>query len=187
MTFSPPVPRADGCLLTCWQVYDKVFAIFNQVSSFTPISGPEWGKKIVENKKKEYSREVLSSLYEIVLFDNNNMRTVCSVWLSPYLPAPALTSGWSYIIANQLTLQIYTVRWGYQLIRFEFKNVKLNKKNFKYGSRVVSLRSPLAFLLFVRLLQALQECSQQCLIYGNRLFLRGDPTHSKLSLSEMQL
>ena len=55
-------------------------------------------------------------------------------------------------------------------IRFEFKNVKLNKKNFKYGSRVVSLRSPLAFLLFVRLLQALQECSQQCLIYGNRLF-----------------
>ena len=50
MTSSLLVSWADGCLLACWQVYDKVFAIFNQVSGFTPISGPAEGNYIAEKK-----------------------------------------------------------------------------------------------------------------------------------------
>ena len=46
-------PWADGCLLACWQVYDKVFAIFNQVSSFTPISGPAQEQARAEIKRSE--------------------------------------------------------------------------------------------------------------------------------------
>ena len=82
MTSSPSVSRADGCLLAGWQVYDKVFVIFNQVSSFTPISGPAQDRGRTErsrNKNKAPRKEQVfdKSLAEIVLFDNNNMRTVC--------------------------------------------------------------------------------------------------------------
>ena len=61
--------------------------------------------------RAELSREreqVFDKSYvEIVLFDNNNMSTVCplSACVS-YLPVPALTSGQSHIIANQLTSQL---------------------------------------------------------------------------------
>ena len=92
-------PWADGCLLACWQVYDKVFAIFNQVSSFTPISGPAQKQGQSRNKKnREEEKEQVcnKSLDEIVSFDNNNMRAVCPpsacLLISPVQPWPPDTA-----------------------------------------------------------------------------------------------
>ena len=92
-------PWADGCLLACWQVYDKVFAIFNQVSSFTPISGPaqKQGRAEIKRTQRRGKEQVCNkSLDEIVSFDNNNMRAVCPpsacLLISPVQPWPPDTA-----------------------------------------------------------------------------------------------
>ena len=134
-------PWADGCLLACWQVYDKVFAIFNQVSSFTPISGPAQKQARAEIKRTGRRRgnkfviKVWMRLFHLIITIWGLFALRLLVSLSPR-SSPDLRT--QHIIANQLTSQLW-----YQLI-------------------VISPHSLDHFgLLFDRLLQGFQNCQVQ--------------------------
>ena len=103
-------PWADGCLLACWQVYDKVFAIFNQVSSFTPISGPAQEQARAEIKRTErrirnkFVIKVWMRLFHLIITIWGLFALRLLVSLSPR-SSPDLRT--QHIIANQLTSQMW--------------------------------------------------------------------------------
>ena len=111
------------------------FLLYTNIRS---SSGPACSLK----QSGEREQVLDKSLVEIVLFDNNNMSSVCPLSaVSPYLPVPALTSGQSHIIANQLTSQLT------QLII-----------------------SPLSLFCLTDYCKVFRiaKCSQQCLIFESR-------------------
>ena len=103
-------PWADGCLLACWQVYDKVFAIFNQVSSFTPISGPAQKqaraeiKRTGRRKRNKFVIKVWMRLFHLIITIWGLFALRLLVSLSPR-SSPDLRT--QHIIANQLTSQLW--------------------------------------------------------------------------------
>ena len=142
LTSSPPVSLADGCLLACWQVYDKVFAIFNQVPALHQYQVQLRTGMFTKTEQGEKEQVLDKSLVEIVLFDNNNMSSVCPLSaVSPYLWVPALTSGQSHIIANQLTSQLTQL--------------------------IISPRSLFCLTDYCKVFR-IAKCSQQCLISESR-------------------
>ena len=109
-------PWADGCLLACWQVYDKVFAIFNQVSSFTPISGPAQKQGRAEIKRTQRRRrnkfviKVWMRLFHLIITIWGLFALRLLVSLSPR-SSPDLRT--QHIIANQLTSQLWYQLYTY--------------------------------------------------------------------------